>query len=233
MQKQEFDSNGRLRRDELIEVIDTKPNHITYTFRNEGNTGVRNNGMRLEYTGSGNLGLKLGEARGLGFLVHGPASVTLGSSISITAEQVVEDEIFTINRAAFRYLATALQFHLAALKNSEIGGVNSREGKCRIHYSRHAEGLTAVKLLPADSIFALEERHGTLAYLIFHYNKEVFGRFYNLFHRKSEITVQIPTWFFDFDLDLAPDTNLPERFVLYIDGKKLGEYGFSRTELFL
>jgi hypothetical protein len=102
---------------------------------------------------------------------------------------------------------------------------------CKVKYRRHTDEVVSVKLAPKDSVFKLEEQHGTLAYNIFKHNRLEFGRFYNLFHRKEDVTIEVPQWFFDFDLELDPRTALPSRFVLYVEGEKAADYEFEKTTI--
>jgi hypothetical protein len=45
LKKLEWDGRKQLN-DQYIEVLVLKPKQIVFTYRNEGNTGIRNNGMR-------------------------------------------------------------------------------------------------------------------------------------------------------------------------------------------
>ena len=233
MHKVEYGDKKRIIHDETVEVVSKKlQRFVSYTYLNEGSTGIRNNGMRLEYNGDSKLKINFGNAHGLGNLVHGPAVALIGDHIQIDHELVLEDELFTINRAGFGVLASIIRKNLNALKKSEKGGVQSiTPGSCSLRYTKHTDESEEITISPTDSIFDLEDRMGTFAYMIFFENRFELARIYNLFHRKEPMKLTVPHWFLDFEVDFDKTTKMPTRFTLYRDGEKLGDYRFTDTVL--
>lgn len=213
--------------EEIIELKHKKPNETTFKFLNEGNTGIRNNGMTVQYTGGDKLKVALGEARGLGFFINGPAQKMVSGGVSLTDSKVLENEVFTINRAGFGYLADSIQRRLARMNESFNQALTLRGDDCSISYRKHTDEVHTVTLKPKDSVFKLEERFATLAYQIFRNNPSQFSSFEDLFSRDGDVEIRVPEYFLDFDLDLDPETNLPSRLAIYIDGRIAQELFFE------
>lgn len=228
MTKREY-SKGKIINDEMIGLTEIKPSKIIFEYLNRGSTGIKNNGMTVSYSGTEKLSLELGKTHGLGFLANGAASIVLGKSIDLTGKRTLDGEIFTINRAGFGYLAKALQYHLPDLKTTKMGGLTLDGPDCSLRYSADKQTLQNVDITPESNLFDLEEKHGTLAYMLFWENRDHFNSFFDLFHRKSSMEIRIPEWFFDFHLTIDTKTNLPVEFILYIDQTKAGEYLFTKT----
>jgi hypothetical protein len=234
--KNEWNEKGKALHSEKIGLTFSKPHEVEFKYLNEGNTGIRNNGMTVAYKNGDEVSIRLGSTAGLGFLVKGVASLIVGDHTSLYDSKVLEDEIFTLNRAGFDFLAFALDKHLPAIKTSEKGGVKMINGEkadagCTIKYTPEVEGEEIVDLKPEDSVRAIEEKYGTLAYLIYRKNTDEFDSLRDLFVRDKETKIHVPKSFMEFDLTLDPVTKLPTHFVLYNDGKKIGDYGFQDTQL--
>lgn len=214
--------------EEVLDLKHRKPNELVFQFVNRGISGIRNNGMKVEYRGGAQLKVKLGQPAGLfAALAQVPLEALLGEGLSLTNPKVLEGEIFTLNRAGFGYLAEAMKSRLAKGSDPAASGLSLRSRSCAISYRKHTDEAHRVVLKPSDSVFELEERFATLSYLIFKYNPSSFSRFEDLFAREKVADITVPEWFFDFDLDLNPATDLPSRFAIYIDGKMAEEIFFD------
>ena len=230
--KKEWNLQGGLLHDDQIEMsVSRSPVRVQLTYLNRGDTGIRNNGMRVEYDGSEKLKIKLGSTNVLGFLAHSAASAVIGDSMSIFDARALEDEIFTINRSGFDFLALVLGKHLDSTKTSTQGGLTlTATGTCRVKYAPHLTGHTEVTLQPSDSVFEWEEKLGTLAYIIWQENREKFGSMRDLLIRQKPVTISIPKGFYDTTFDFNPVTHLPDHFSLYQQGKLIGDYHFNDVQ---
>jgi hypothetical protein len=227
LEKKEWDLEGELLHDEKIQLTFEKPKKITLKYLNEGNTGIRNNGMTLRYVSGETVSIQLGETRGLGFLVNGPASLAIGDSLSIFDSRVLENEIFIINRSGFDLLAHTLKAYLPSLNQTETGGLQLTGSPCQLEYFPHLPGEVAISLEPQDSIEQIEEKFGTLGYFIYQRNRDQLDSIRDLYVREKKMTLQIPKSFPRFQITLGKKTQLPEHIVFFLNDKKVGQYHFE------
>lgn len=235
MIKREFGLGGDLLHDEKIGLEFEKPRRVVFRYLNEGITGIRNNGMTVGYTSGEEVEVKLGKPEGLGLFVNGVASLAVGGRMSLFDSKVLDDEVFTLNRAGFDYLAYALGKHLPTLRTSELGGISfageqNPSEPCRVRYVPHLSGEETIDLRPGESVFPVEERFATLAYVIYFRNRDKLASFRDLFVRKEPLKLKVPRAFTEFDMEIDRKTKLPLRFVMRFDGKVAGEYDFQDTE---
>jgi len=233
--KREFDLKGKTLHEEKIALTfkkdDEKPGQVTFEYLNQGTTGIRNNGMTVKYREGEQVELKLGKAKGLGAVVNGVASLAVNDRMSLFDPQMLQDEVFTLNRAGFDFLAFALRKHLPTLKTASKGGIRKVGDGCALKYEPHLDGEETVVLQPGQSIREIEERYVTLAYLIYQNNRDQFKSFQEVFTRTKPVTVKIPRGFMEFDLTLQESTKLPDEFNLFFRGKQIGAYGFGDTKV--
>jgi hypothetical protein len=227
--KKEWDPQGGLLHDDQIEItVARTKKYVQLKYLNSGDSGVRNNGMKVEYSGTEKLKVKLGSANVLGFLKHSAASALIGDSISIFDSQALDGEIFTINRTGFDFLALILSKNLESAKTSSEGGFKLvTPGTCQVRYLPHISGKKTVSLQPADSIFDLEEKLGTLGYIILQENKDQFGSLRDVFVRQKPVQISVPASFYEVQFDLNAETDLLDRFQIFQAGQKIGDYQFS------
>ncbi len=230
--KKEWDLKGNLVHDENLEltvVRSKKRVKIKYTDR--GDTGIRNNGMTVEYQGTEKLKVQLGSVSGFGFIAHAAAGALIGDSMSIFDARALEGEIFTINRSGFGFLGLVLGLGLESAKTSAEGGFSLvTPGTCQVRYRPHLSGDRKVLLQPTDSIFELEEKLGTLAYIIWQENLTQFNSFRDVFVRQKPMEVSIPKSFYETEFQFSTITHLPERFQLFQQGRRLGDYHFTEVQ---
>jgi len=198
---------------------------VEYTFLAKGTTGIKNNGMQLTYDGSDTLKIKWGEATGFGVLASQAAQAVTGDTLPLTGETTLKGELFTLNRAGLYHIAECMKSHLPQLKAATTGGLHVT-GNCHLKYTPPALKYVQVKLKPADRVQDLEERFGTYAYMIRQANAELFPDMNALFNRTAEVEVRVPEFLMPFEMVIGA-ADLPEKFVIYAEGQKLGEYSFS------
>ncbi|MCM2282150.1 MAG: hypothetical protein NDI61_09925 [Bdellovibrionaceae bacterium] len=217
---------------QTIEIRARGDRWIQLKYLDRGKTGVRNNGMTVTFDGTESLKIEWGSSTGLGFLVNGPAQWMSGNSVSIFSSRVVDEEIFTVNRAGFGFLAAALKRHLPSLKASELGRLRVQPGTCQLEYRTQSDKFDSVEITGRDSVFQIEEKFGTLAYLIYRNHSDKFSKLSDVFKAQRATRVRVPREFASFDLVLDQKTDLPSRFVLYWKSDVVGDYQFSeiRTE---
>lgn len=249
MHKREWDGKGSLTHDELIALTFTKPANVRFEYLNRGSTGIRNNGMVIRLAGdrSSKVDIQLGKPDAWGFLAKAAASLVVPSQTSLYDPLVVNSEIFTLNRAGFGFLATALSHQLEGIRLAKSGGLTYSGSDslsltraaalrpeavlpgCEIRYTPHAKGVHEVLVVPTDSIAALEDRYGVLAYFIYLENQDRFSAFADLFARKQEMKLKIPRAFTEFVLELEDSTALPKRVALFWRDQLIGDYQFEKT----
>ncbi len=211
-----------------IELSEDRGPHIILKYLDRGTTGVKSNGMTVTFDGSDQLKIKYGRRRGFGFLV--PVEWIGGDHLAIDDAKVVDDEIFTVNRAGFGFLIQSMAEHLPLYQKGLRGDLSLVKSPCFIHYEPHQVPDDIVTVEPSTSMFDLEKKYGTISYLIYLANRSQFSHFHELFRRKKLMTLKIPQNFAAFDLDIDSDTHLPSRFAIYWQKRLLGEYQFSEIK---
>ncbi len=230
--KKEWDIQGRELHDEKIEVtVSRSKNRVQMKYMNSGATGIRNNGMKVEYSGSEKLKIKLGSTNVLGFFANSAASALIGDSMSIFDARALEGEVFTINRTGFDFLAWILSKSLESVKSSSEGGFSlGAPGTCKVKYIPHLSGKTQVTLQPSDSIFELEHQLGTLAYIIFQENRDQFDSLRDVFVRKKPVKISVPKSFYEVHFEFNATTSLLDHFQIFQEGHVIGDYYFSSVK---
>ena len=226
--KKEYASGADLRNDELIDVYQSR--YATkMTYRNEGSTGIRNNGMIVDYDGSPKIRVTLGSAKGLGTIVNLGATAVIGQGIRFDDSAILQGEYFTVNRAGFFPLATMLKTQLPSLSedDNKNRGLQIRSRPCNLKYERHTDKFTVIKLPAEKPISEVEDQYGTLAFFIQQNNLALFPNLHDLFVRSRETSIRVPQWFLDFDLDLDENTYLPSRLDFYYRSKLLATYSYK------
>ncbi len=231
MEKREYDFDGDQTNDNRMRVEGFKPNRVRVTYLNGASTGIKGSGFVAEYDGSPEVKFQLGESSGLGSLVKGMASLFAGKSMQIDDSNSLRGEYFTINNAGFFPVAQMLRTQVAWVKGSPRGGFTNREGdRCKYHYERHTDEEVIREIAPSASIFDLEKEFATYAFLIQLNNRDQFSSLYDLFHRKKTVTIRIPRWFYDFDVEIDPANHLLKRVVFYQNKKIFADYLYSKVE---
>ncbi len=230
--KREWDLKGDLVHDEKLEAIVSRPKRLVQLkYMNSGATGIRNNGMTVTYTGVEKLKIELGSVRGFGFIAHGAAAAVIGDSMSMFDSMVLEDEIFTINRTGFDFLSMILGKGIEAARTSTEGGFSIKTpGTCEIKYSPHIQGQVQVTLQPSESLFDLEEKYGTMAYILFQENRSKFDSLRELFVRKKPVEISIPKSFYETHMKFNPTTFLLDEFQMFQNGRRIADYVFSELK---
>jgi hypothetical protein len=202
---------------------------LTLEFLNHGHSGIKNNGMTVQYDGTPELNIKLGKATGFSTLVRPLVSAVAGKKMGLTDSEVITEEIFTVNQAGFAFLAKILEMHLlnGSLDAADLS--NSKKGICEVSYRPKKTSFTEMNLKSTDDIFDVEERFGQLSYFIFLTNEKLVLKYHKLFDRTEKWTLKIPDQLPAFDLTLDSQTLLPTNFSLYHSGRKVGVYQFSET----
>ncbi len=212
---------------EPIELWAEGPKLIKYTFIQDGSTGIKNNRMQLTYNGTDTLEIKWGEPTFLGALANKAARAVTGDTLALTDEATLKGEFFTLNRAGFYHIMSCLKYQLKTLKETKVGGVVKSGPGCNLKYTPPDLKYTNVHLLKADRVQDVEDRHGTYAFHIRQANSDKFAGLTELFHRTEDVDIRVPEFLLPFEMDLNPQTDLPERFVIYVEGHKMAEYLFS------
>ena len=212
-----------------IEIRDSKK-EIILKFLDEAYSGIKNNGMTIRYDSTALLKIKFGHSAGLGFLMNGAARLFAAKEIALTDSQALKGEVFTVNRAGLSYLAATLKKNLLQFQNGELGDLTLIEAPCKVRYKLHEAPVQIVDLKVGDSIFDIEEKFSTLAFILFKENEDQFKQFDLLFNRKKEIKMKISAGFTPFEIDIDPVKKMPTRFVLFLKDKIIGEYKFSDIE---
>lgn len=204
------------------------PKHIEYTFLAKGSTGIKNNGMKLTYDGTDTLQILWGEATGFGVLASEAAKAVTGNTLPMTGDTALKGELFTLNRAGLYHIAECLQHHWKTLKAAKSGGLSTTEG-CHIKYTPPEIKYSHVMLKKDDRVQDLEDKYGTYAYVIRQANAEIFDDMIALFNRDKDYDVRVPEFLMPFEMTLGPD-DLPQKFTVYMEGHKIGEYTFSELK---
>lgn len=212
-----------------IEIVARGEKYIQLKYMSRGSTGIRNNGMVVTFDGSDRLRVKLGSARNLGFFVNLPAKMFTGDTIAITDPAVVDDEIFTVNRAGFGYLARLLRRNWSAIRQGVMGNIKVAPGTCNIEYRAHLDRLVTIEQRERESIFEFEEKHGSIAYILYLLNSGKQERFSSFLNSSKRRMLRVPIDVASFDLSLDPVSHLPSKFVLFWEDIKIGEYLFTDT----
>jgi hypothetical protein len=229
LKKTEFDFGGTPLTENL-KITEYNKKKIVISFMDKGLTGIKNNGMTVTYQSGETVDIQLGKPRGIGFLAHGAATFIKGRTLNLFSTDMLRNQVFTVNRAGFGYLARVLKKRLPDLQTGKLGTLSLNGSKCTIHFQHDPKQVTTLELSPEDSIRSIEERYGTLAYFIFKDNKNSLKRFFNLFHRDHSLRLKIHHSFTDFDLVLN-DEKLPSLVELFWDGRPVGRYEFSDIEM--
>ena len=229
LQKKEWRTNGSLVHDEKLEISFQKPHHLKLKYLNEGSSGIRNNGMTVEYRGGKTVKINLGKPKFFGALSNGVASLVVGDELSLFDPKVLDDEIFTINHGGFGYLVGAIKKVGAELKSNPefkvIGSVTPEH--CTVEYPLQSKSNTFFDLKPEDSIFRIEEDHRILAYFLYDANRDQFSSFTDLFVRTKPMRIRFPDQKVDLTLVLNRKTQLPEKIALKQDQNLIAEYQYS------
>lgn len=215
---------------ENIEVTEKDKSEVTVKFLDQGSSGIRNNGMAVTYAGGDNVQIKLGHSRGFGFILNGLADALTAKSKSLIDPTVLQTEIFTINRAGFGYFARTLKDKLEPMRMGKMGRLEKTGDGCQLYF--HHDGLhpQTVLLKRTDSVFPLEDKFGTLAYIIYKSNEDKFKNYESFFHRKEDMNLKIEPNFTDWKMTMD-ENNLPKTIELFYAGKMIGHYEFSDVRL--
>lgn len=228
LQKKEWKINGDLVHDEKIEVSFKKPSSLKLKYLNEGSSGIRNNGMTVEYEGGKTVKIHLGKPKLFGALSHGVASLIVGGDLSLFDPKVLDDEIFTVNHGGFGYLVEAMKKVGAEIKsNPEFRFVGEMTpDQCSVEYPLQSKTNVFLDLKPEDSIFKIEEANRTLAYFIYDANRDQFSSFRDLFVRSKPMRVRFPDQQVTLNLVLNRKTRLPEKISLRQNDSLIAEYQY-------
>jgi hypothetical protein len=206
--KRELQSTGRYAETQ-VHIRQCRDGQTTVTFLDEGQTGIKNNGMKVTFDGSPYLGIQLGKPKYLGRIPHAVAQVVVGEKLRITSPYVLDGEYFTVNRAGYFPLQRVLNTQLPSLEKTQEGGITSLDG-CNLRYEQHTREISKVTVTEQNSIFNIEDQFGTLALFLLEANKDRFKSLTELFERAEGKEINVPKWFFDFDLTFDPVTHLPK-----------------------
>ncbi len=206
--KRELQSTGRYAETQ-VHIRQSRDGQTTVTFLDEGQTGIKNNGMKVTFDGSPYLGIQLGKPKYLGRIPHAVAQVVVGEKLRITSPYVLDGEYFTVNRAGYFPLQRVLNTQLPSLETAREGGITSLEG-CNLRYQQHTKEISKETVTEKNSIFNIEDQFGTLAFFLLEANKDRFKNLTELFERAEGKEISVPKWFFDFELTFDPMTHLPK-----------------------
>ena len=229
LQKKEWKTNGDLVHHEKIEVSFKKPSSLQLKYLNEGSSGIRNNGMTVEYNGGKTVKINLGKPKFFGALSNGVASLIVGGDLSLFDPKVLDDEIFTVNHGGFGYLVEAMKKVGSEIKSNPdfkfVG--NLTLDQCTVEYPLQSKTNAFLDLKPEDSIFKIEEANRTLAYFIYDANRDQFSSFTDLFVRNKPMRVRFPHQQVTLTLILNRKTRLPEKITLRQNDSLIAEYQYS------
>lgn len=204
-----------------------EPPVIKYKFLKPGSTGIKNNGMQLIYDGSDVLQIVWGTASGFGVLANKAARAVTGTTLPLTGDTALKGELFTLNRAGFGHMAHSLRYHLPAIKLAKTGGVVG--DNCEVKYTPPDVSYLTVSLPASGRIQDIEEKYGVFAMHVLQANSAEFKNLKELFNRKKDVELRVPDFLMPFEMKLNAD-GLPEKFVIYIEGEKVGEYSFESIQ---
>ena len=229
LHKKEWKKNGDLVHDEKIQVSFQKPHQLQLKYLNEGSSGIRNNGMTVDFNGGNTVKISLGKPKFFGALTHGVASLVLGDELPLYDPKVLDDEIFTINHGGFGYLVGAIKKVAAEVKsNPEFKFTGTvTQNQCTVEYPLQFKENEYLELKPQDSIFKIEENHRTLAYFIYDANRDQFSSFTDLFVRSKPMKIRFPNQLVYFTLTLNRKSKLPEKISMRENNTKIAEYQYT------
>lgn len=215
---------------ENIEVTEKNKHDVTVKFLDRGSSGIRNNGMTVAYKDGDKVSIELGHSHGLGFVLNGLADAFTSKTKDLTDPTVLQTEVFTVNRAGFGYFARILKGNLAPMREGKTGQLEQIGSGCQLAFHHDASHPQTVTLKKNDPVFPLEEKYGTLAYIIYKENQDKFKNFSGFFHRKEDMTLKVEPNFTDWKMTLD-ERHLPKIIDVFFAGKPIGHYEFSDIQL--
>jgi hypothetical protein len=229
IQKREKPMNGSWRSDHIRLTESDRGNRIQIVYLNEGSTGIKSNGMKVTYKSGEDISIIYGESKGIGGLFGSIAKTAAPKSMRLTDGLAINEELFTINRAGFRFMS---QMILKGLENSKgkLEGSETHD-ECFLKWVPIEADYQEIQIAEGQSIWSLEETYSTLASLIQRKNSELFPRLSDLFRVRGPKKILVPRSFTAFSTTLNRATNLPKSFQLYWEGQLVGEYFFSDTRV--
>lgn len=233
MRKIEYFGSQRI--DEEILVYENKTAGLrTLEFINQGSTGIKNNGMKLSYNVNDNfISIKYGKSFGLGVFASPFIKILGKTKTHLYDADVVDKQIFTLNRAGLSFLYKVLENKFIRLKNEEIGKFDETISpeKCSYEFrKKHKEPITET-VSKDNTLTQIEEKYGTLAYLLYLENSKEIKTFHE-FLGSENIKIFVTDHFTNFNLVIDNVTKLPLEFTLFHNDDVIGKYQFEDINVF-
>jgi len=230
--KKEYNLEGDLVHDEIVQFDYVNSSHaLTVTYLNDGSTGIRNSGMKVEYDGKENLKLKLGAPNFFGFFVNTAASIAVPSNMKVYDKLALDDEIFSIKRAGFAFFVQALKIHLPDIKSNKENALLEADEKCFTRYIPISPSTKITTFKNQGDVDKFEEEQGKLAIQLVLENKGEIKNLHEIFNLSKPVNLKTPSHFLKFDLSLDPELKTPSEIKLYYKDKIIGDYEFAKTKL--
>jgi hypothetical protein len=229
IEKREKGTDGTWRTDRIHLTEAKRGEHVEIVYLNEGSTGIKSNGMKVTYKAGEDLAIVYGTSKGFGGIFGSIAKSAAPKSIKLTDGLAVNEEIFTINRAGFRFMS---QMILKGVQSS-AGTLEGQESnnECLLKWTPTQADYQEIQISDGESIWKLEETYSTLASLIQRKNKDLFPKLSDLFRVRGTKKILVPKSLTAFTTKLDLATDLPKSFQLYWEGDLVGEYVFKDTKI--
>lgn len=142
--------------------------------------------------------------------------------------------MITFNRAGLTFFQQTLKKMLPQIALATKPGMTLEPGAyCHVDYTPITDEQVVVNLKPEDSVPALEEEYGTLAYFIYRDNSDKFKNFEDLFSRSEPVSIKIKKGFTHFKVYFDPETQLVSQLSFFYDGKLLAQYNYDNYKISL
>lgn len=227
--KRERSASGTWKSDRIRLTESDRGSRIQIVYLNEGSTGIKNNGMKVSYTSGQDLKIVYGESKGLGGVFGSIAKSAAPETLGLTDGLSVNDEIFTINRAGFRFMSQLIR---KGIQNSE-GKLEGSElsNECALEWTPKTVDYQSIQVSEGQDIWLLEETYHTLASLIQRKNSDLFSKTSDVFRIRGTKKILVPRSFTGFKTKLDLTQDLPKSFQLFWEGQLIGDYQFSETKI--
>ncbi|MBX9765690.1 MAG: hypothetical protein K2X47_00340 [Bdellovibrionales bacterium] len=228
--KREKGPSGSWKSDRIRLTDSDRGKSIEIVYLNEGSTGIKDNGMKVSYTAGQDLAIVYGESKGIGGIFGSLAKTAAPKTLKLTDSLSVNDEIFTINRAGFRFMS---QLILKGIQTSEgkLEGTDAANNECVLKWTPASREYQQIQVSEGQDIWLLEEQYSTLASLIQRKNSDLFSKTSDVFRIRGTKKILVPKSFTGFTATIDLGLDLPKSFQLFWEGEMIGDYQFLETKI--
>jgi len=211
-----------------------KGKYIKMIFKDEGQTGYKNNGMVLLYKFNKKIEITKGKAKGVLSFLSKLASPFVPTETGLYTKLAVTNELFTVNRAGIDFIYKSLNI----LKNSSYLTISEDLKGCDIAYTppvivakiKHQELLKARKV-QFKTVASMEEKTGYPAFYMYYANKNKYLNFSHFLLKNKYSKIRVPNFFFKSIITISKKNYLPSSFLIYKEGILIAKYIFKDVKI--